>query len=297
MIPQIEMQDWCQLQTGLVFIYDGPVDPTNQRLTQHDLGQSAIYLRHGGVRVKTPKGEVTAHAGQWVFPKQGDRLQEFTPDSSVLSLRFLLRWPGGLALYEWDVAFVLNGDEAPLLEKEATELKVVVDRLIPGGGMHYRFSGGRFSTFLELQNQLYRWLQAYSCALEERGVTPSRIAHTDPRVVQIVQFLDHECYREPLRQKELAERVNLSSNQLNRLFVKHFQTTPAQYFEQRKVHEAMVRVQNSTDSFKEIAFDLGFNSPSHFSAWFIRKVHSSPRDYRAAHLEHLSRHSLSKVEG
>jgi len=280
----IELMDWSHLRSELTWIYEGPVRPENLEITTFMPGQSAFLIRRGEVLIRTDKGTVTAGPGQWVLPREGLRLQKFAPGSEILSIRFDLAWPGGQRLYDWDVAEVFDSSEAPALEREARRLARWVERQYPNAYLALLQFQSDLETRLGLQQRFLRWLALYTGTLGDRGWMPIRPGGMEPRVLHAVQILDRSPLSRLFREKSLAAQVGLSISQLDRLFVKQLGISPRQYFERRRLQGAAARVQGSSDSFKRIAFDLGFGSLSHFSAWFRRKTGSSPREFRMRRL-------------
>lgn len=83
-----------------------------------------------------------------------------------------------------------------------------------------------------------------------------------------------------LRASELAEMLQVSREHLSRVFQRQLQTTPYRFIVDQKVQQACLDLKNTTDSIKEIAADLGFRSPAHFTQVFSRSTGRSPSAYR-----------------
>ena len=130
--------------------------------------------------------------------------------------------------------------------------------------------------YFGLYHHLFGWLEGYATLLARKGIHPTRQGIVDPRILKAAQLLDRRSLRQPLLQRELAAEVHLSVNHLARLFRSTYRMTPRAYMEERRAREALFRVQNSSDSFKEIAYDLGFHSPAHFTTWFGQRYSVSP---------------------
>ena len=77
-------------------------------------------------------------------------------------------------------------------------------------------------------------------------------------------------------ERPLATEVGLSVSQLNRLFVRQFGFSSLGYFERRRKEQALAALQGSAHTIKEIAFELGFSSLSHFSAWVTQQFGMAP---------------------
>jgi len=85
--------------------------------------------------------------------------------------------------------------------------------------------------------------------------------------------------------EELAHLTNKSVSTFKRLFKKHFDTTPAAYFRNKKIDRAAELLSSSNLSIGEICWDCGFDSLSHFSSSFKKKLAVSPSGYRSNHLK------------
>ncbi len=79
---------------------------------------------------------------------------------------------------------------------------------------------------------------------------------------------------------EVAERIGVSQAHLTRLFDRHFGVPPLQYYRRLRMEVAASRLINSNLSVKEIAWELGYSNPFHFSRSFRRFAGMSPVEYR-----------------
>jgi len=69
---------------------------------------------------------------------------------------------------------------------------------------------------------------------------------------------------------QIAEECNIDSAYLCRLFKRFGNRSPYQYLMRMKMNLAAQRLQSTDSSVKEIAFELGFSDPFHFSRVFKR---------------------------
>lgn len=272
--------EWANLRYRLEWIYDDSVDPIYREVDGYVFGQSALLLRQGSVTVTTRKGEMTVGAGKWLFLNEGIRRQVFSDDTRLLSIRFHWTWPGGLPLFDWDLAAVLTATKEPRLEADALALEKCVRRSYASIGVNLSDAPSDLESYLEAEHLFLGWLRVYASALHRAGYVPSRFEVTDPRILRAIWILDHHPLNQALPEAELAEQVNLSVGQFGRLFTQQFGISPFRYLEKRRLAEAVARVRGSDCSLKAIAIDLGFKSLSHFSFWFRRNVRRAPSDMR-----------------
>lgn len=286
-VEKIGLIGWSHVTLMLNWVYESEVNPENLSPRNHLSGQSGFLIRQGEVLISTEKGEIKAKAGHWVFPREGDRFQQFSPGSRILSIHFQFYWPGNQPFFEWDVAAVIPAQEVPELEIETKKLQRLIERNLPRLPLNLGFSDCDWETYLLIHNGFLKWVHLYSRLLKERGFAPTRLGLVDLRVLRMVQELDQHSLTEPFNEDECAKRLHLSAGQLGRLFVKQFGITPRHYLEKRRMDQAVARLQASSESIKQIAFDLGFRSLSHFSAWIRRKTNLSPRELREQGLTRL----------
>ena len=78
----------------------------------------------------------------------------------------------------------------------------------------------------------------------------------------------------------IAEHINVSRRQLERLFQKNFQDKPLNYYRQMRLKYGKWLLHNTDRSITEIAIDCGFADSSHFSRWFKDLFDHSPAEER-----------------
>jgi len=87
---------------------------------------------------------------------------------------------------------------------------------------------------------------------------------------------------EPLSQTELAQRVNLSTRQLERLFRKYLGATPTRYYLNQRLRRAQQLLLKTTLSILTVGLACGFVSASHFSKCYRECFGKTPRAERSA---------------
>lgn len=92
---------------------------------------------------------------------------------------------------------------------------------------------------------------------------------------QVIQYvIDH--YDEPLTVKDLAEKANASLASFHRYFKEMTTMTPIQFQKQIRLQEARQLILSNQDTLSEIAFQVGYESPSQFSREYTRYFGQSP---------------------
>ena len=78
-----------------------------------------------------------------------------------------------------------------------------------------------------------------------------------------------------------AAEVNLSSNYFGDLIKKETGKSAQEYIQTKIIDLAKEKLQDSNKSVTQIAIELGFKYPAHFTRFFKQKVGHSPNEYRA----------------
>jgi transcriptional regulator GlxA family with amidase domain len=99
------------------------------------------------------------------------------------------------------------------------------------------------------------------------------------KLVTAVELMEANI-REPISQIELADYVDLSRRQLQRLFQKYLLCTPSRYYLQLRLQRARELLLQTDLSLMEIAAQTGFVSSSHFSKSYKELYGYSPSSER-----------------
>lgn len=97
------------------------------------------------------------------------------------------------------------------------------------------------------------------------------------RISRAIQQI-RKNFRGPLAIPELAKRVGMSSSSFHQHFKSITATTPLQYQKDLRLLEARRLLQTGQDSIGNIAFEVGYESPTQFSREYARKFGASPRN-------------------
>lgn len=96
------------------------------------------------------------------------------------------------------------------------------------------------------------------------------------RVVQAITKI-RESFKEPLNIKELARSVSLSESSLYHNFKKITAISPLQFQKQLRLHEARQMLMSQELEAAQVAFEVGYESPSQFSREYTRMFGSPPK--------------------
>ena len=78
-----------------------------------------------------------------------------------------------------------------------------------------------------------------------------------------------------------AEEQNLSSNYFGDMVKKETGKSAQEFIQDKLIEVAKARVFDPNKSVSEIAYELGFKYPQHFSRLFKQKVGHSPQEFRS----------------
>lgn len=114
-------------------------------------------------------------------------------------------------------------------------------------------------------------------SIESAAAPPTQVEST----VRAAQAAILERFQEPMHMSDLAESLSVSYSSLRQWFKAHTGFSPKQFQLQIRLQRAQDLLINTTQSIKEIASILGFDSPYHFSAQFKNRIGMSPSAWRS----------------
>jgi AraC family transcriptional regulator len=101
----------------------------------------------------------------------------------------------------------------------------------------------------------------------------------DPRIRQAIGMIRRDVARE-LDVDGLAAAAGLSRAHFFMLFQRDTRVTPLIYANVQRFEQAVTRLTQTREAVGNLAHELGFSAPSHFSRFFRAHLGITPRDYR-----------------
>ncbi len=111
----------------------------------------------------------------------------------------------------------------------------------------------------------------------QRLSIPTRIGVRHPKLSQVIQTMEGNI-EDPMSPADLAERVGMSTRQLERLFRRYLNRSPKRYYMELRLQKARNLLMQTDMSVINVALACGFASPSHFSKCY--RAHYSTTPYR-----------------
>ncbi len=101
----------------------------------------------------------------------------------------------------------------------------------------------------------------------------------DWRICRTLRYMQQNI-AEPLHVNSLAKYVNLSSSRFSHLFRQETGQTPARYLHDLRLDRALLLLQDTALSIKEVRAAVGVNDPSHFTRDFTERHNLPPSEIR-----------------
>ena len=113
----------------------------------------------------------------------------------------------------------------------------------------------------------------------QRMALPVRLSIDHPKLLAAVAQMETHL-EDPISCARLAELVDLSQRQFERLFTARLGATPARYYKQMRLERAAGLLEQTAMSLLQIAIACGFASTSHFSSSYEQQFGQSPKAAR-----------------
>ena len=282
----IPISEWLYVNTRLIWATQREVELEFLHARYTTGNQIIAWLvKHGQITVETGGHTAVARKGEWMFPGTGNGTQIIKPGTIILSIRFSAEWPTGETLFDHRRATVFPAAQDRSLTRAAGALESLVRKAARREGFFQLDQAtATVKSYFAIRRAFEDWLSAYVGAMLRMGVQPSMMPKADGRMLQAARLIDDNPPGTSIRETALARKTGLSVSQLNRLFLHDLGITPKKYMERRRLQEAVLLLQHHRKSIKEVAFELGFSSLPHFSAWFSRHQGMSPRAFKKREL-------------
>jgi AraC family transcriptional activator of pobA len=134
-----------------------------------------------------------------------------------------------------------------------------------------------------LQNHLHNFLMLADREKRKQGFTEiSKGADLD-YVMLFNELLDNH-FTKVRSVKEYADRIHISEKRLSKATAKILGKSPKEIINDRVLLEAKRLLVHTSQSIKEIGFQLGFAEPTNFIKYFKQQTGTTPSEFRESHL-------------
>lgn len=113
----------------------------------------------------------------------------------------------------------------------------------------------------------------------QRMALRTRLGVSHPKLLSVIAEME-ENLEQPVNCGELAERVGLSTRQLERLFRKYLNQAPTRYYLGLRLERARYLLLQTSMPILDVALACGFVSASHFSKCYREFFHRTPSEER-----------------
>lgn len=113
----------------------------------------------------------------------------------------------------------------------------------------------------------------------QRLTPAARLGVTHPKLLSVIGLMEQNL-EIPLDRADLAQRVELSVRQVERLFHKYLDTRPMRYYLALRLARARLLLTQTDHSILDVALACGFETASHFSKCFHAAYDRTPSNYR-----------------
>ncbi|SUZ31406.1 HTH-type transcriptional regulator CdhR [Roseibaca ekhonensis] len=118
----------------------------------------------------------------------------------------------------------------------------------------------------------------------QRLSIPARIGVRHPKLARVIEIMESHI-EDPISPSDLAEAVDMSTRQLERLFRRYLNRSPKRYYMELRLERARNLLMQTDMSVINVALAAGFTSPSHFSKCYRAHYDTTPYRERGAHGE------------
>ena len=140
--------------------------------------------------------------------------------------------------------------------------------------LHCKFTGNMKRVFLRSKCLEILVLQA------DAFNTDHKLPSLDEKKIENARDFLIENFKNPPTLEHLSKEVGLNEFKLKRDFKSTYNSTVFAFVSEYRMEQARMLILKSQKSISEIAYDLGYSSPQHFSTAFKKRFGVSPGDLR-----------------
>jgi AraC-like DNA-binding protein len=282
--PLLSSAVWQGLSFDWLWVYRGYVPKVREWSPEITVPAGWFWVEKGLVKIQADGHEICVKAGESFFTAPGTRRQWFKIGTRLLSVGFRCQWLDGSPLYKTDLNLVMTQSKMAALHEATQSLFTSVH----GSQSEVTYQNGieamprSFSEWCLVEAAFRQWFSVYVDSLEASGIQPQvRMKVQDRKLEAWLSALNVWPLDQPLKLEHLVRDSKVSVRHLHDRLRRHLGMTAQAWLERRRLEVARQRLSTEDTAFKEIAFDLGFRYPPHFTAWFKRHTTMTPSAFRS----------------
>ena len=117
---------------------------------------------------------------------------------------------------------------------------------------------------------------------------PEEESKVEKTLYKIVQIVEKNISNSELKSAFVSEQCGISEKQLYRIFKKEFGITLSEYIRKIRIEKAATLLRQNYFTISEVAYMVGFSSPSYFSKCFQEHFNMSPSTYQSNNTANLT---------
>lgn len=279
LLPQYSLS-MLQLETH--WIYDSVIQNENFLYEGKFNDSVAVWLiQEGTVEIKSADTHLHIEAGNWVVISGGNFEHRFPALTRLFSFRGKAHWPDGRFFIEGGPAYTFPSDRYPQLERIGRRLLKVFHGKEHKGAHEFRWENKlSLKEYLKAEAHLRLWIWELAQCLNKEGHAMATPKQDDRRLSNALKILrrPHLTY---FPTDEIEKITGISLTQLNRIAHQQLGVSLNVWWNENRLKIALHALNAKDARVKEVAAQVGFTQPSHFSKWFSQRMNMSPRDYKA----------------
>ncbi len=231
-----------------------------------------VYVKSGSIEVSADDRILRLEKGQIIFHKPLE-LHKFYVDSAdgTELLIFSYDLVGDIQQSLTDRAFTLNDKQSEFIRG----IEECIDAQTDSNALYTRRYIELFEKVPSLSQKIVSYLQLLFLSLAENGCQSEQILSGEAKLFRKAINYMNDAISSGISVNELAEKLNISTSTLKRLFDKYAGMSVHKYFTAIKIKTA-TSLLSSGLSVGTVAERLGFSSSAYFSAVYKRETGNVP---------------------
>ncbi|MGL1936999.1 MAG: helix-turn-helix domain-containing protein [Fibrobacterales bacterium] len=191
---------------------------------------------------------------------------------------------GKRATSHWDLINDYK-EQFPLVNWTPNNLLVLEDTIITSGGVSSFQELGLYLIQKYHSKLLAKYVSNFMLIEPNRNIqNPYQMtllpqSHSDHDILKVQKWIEKNFHNH-IDQKSMTQVVRMGERTFMRHFKKSTGYTPLQYLQEVRLTKAKALLEESTHTFEEITFKVGYEDVSSFRKLFLKRIGLTPGSYR-----------------